>query len=49
MLVALLLLLVLTMRAIMLLVLNMSMVFMAWISSSIHKGGRQEGNKEFHF
>merc|ERR1711982_197038 len=31
-----------TMRAIMLLVLNMSMVFMAWISSSIHKGGRQK-------
>merc|ERR1719320_2285813 len=48
-LVALLVLLVMTMRAIMLLVLNMSMVFMAWISSSIHKGGRQKGNKEFHF
>merc|ERR1711862_86912 len=42
-------LLVMTMRAIMLLVLNMSMVFMAWISSSIHKGGRQKGNQEFHF
>merc|ERR1711942_346054 len=48
-LVALLVLLVMTMRAIMLLVLNMSMVFMAWISSSIHKGGRQKGNQEFHF
>merc|ERR1711888_413128 len=48
-LVALLVLLVMTMWTIMLLVLNMSMVFMAWISSSIHKSGRQKGNQEFHF
>ena len=47
--VALLVLLVMTMRTIMLLVLNMSMVFMAWMSSSIHKSGRQKGNQEFHF
>ena len=39
-LVALVILLVMTMRTIMLLVLNMSMVFMAWMSSSIHKSGR---------
>merc|ERR1719431_481707 len=48
-LVALLVLLVMTMRTIMLLVHNMSMVFMARMSSSIHKCGRQKGNQEFHF
>merc|ERR1719427_1197951 len=29
--------------------LNICMVFMAWMSSSIHKSGRQKGNQEFHF
>ena len=48
-LVALLVLLVMTMRAIMLLILNMSMVILARSSSSIHSTGRQEGNEEFHF
>ena len=43
-LVALLVLLVMTMRTIMLLILNMSMVIMARIGSTIHKSGRQEGN-----
>merc|ERR1719481_2485753 len=46
---ALLVLFVMTMRAIMLLVLNMSMVTMARISSTRCKSNRQEGNEEFHF
>merc|ERR1719500_2223065 len=37
-------LLVVAMRTIMLLILNMSMVIMARISSTIHKSGRQEGD-----
>merc|ERR1719369_2708336 len=45
---ALLVLLVMTMRTIMLLILNMSMVTMARISCTGHKSNRQEGNKEFH-
>merc|ERR1739845_218896 len=45
---ALLVLLVMTMRTIMLLILNMSMVTMARISCTRHKSNRQEGNKEFH-
>merc|ERR1711891_56784 len=47
-LVALLVLLVITMRTIMLLILNMSMVTMARISCTRHKSNRQEGNEEFH-
>merc|ERR1712055_73090 len=43
-LVALLVLLVMTMRTIMLLILNMSMVTMARISCTRHKSNRQEGN-----
>ena len=43
-LVALLVLLVMAMRTIMLLILNMSMVIMARIGSTMHKSGRQEGN-----
>merc|ERR1719244_1303372 len=46
--VALLVLLVMTMRPIMLLRLNMPMVTMARISCSRHKSNRQEGNEEFH-
>merc|ERR1719315_621857 len=45
---ALLVLLVMTMRTIMLLILNMSMVTMARISCTRHKSNRQEGNEEFH-
>merc|ERR1711887_255481 len=41
-------LLVMTMRTIMLLILNMSMVTLARISCTRHKSNRQEGNKEFH-
>merc|ERR1711970_1574288 len=45
---ALLVLLIMTMRTIMLLILNMSMVTMARISCTRHKSNRQEGNEEFH-
>merc|ERR1719292_31 len=38
-----------TMRTIMLLILNMSMVTMARVSCTRHKSNRQEGNEEFHF
>merc|ERR1719431_1933658 len=41
-------LLVMKMRTIMLLILNMSMVTLARISSTRHKSNRQEGTKELH-